>query len=56
MDEKIAEIKAESPFVEIMSIIADFGNMFSIEDYQRTIADNLKDPDVSILAINAVFN
>ena len=55
IDEKIAEIRAESPSIETMSIIADFGNMLTIEDYQTSIADKLKDLDVSVLVVNAGF-
>lgn len=56
MDQKLEEIKKESPNVQTMSIVADLGTLFSIQDYQTTIADKLKDLDVAILALNAGFN
>jgi hypothetical protein len=39
-----------------MSVVADFGTLFSIEDYRITIADKLKNLDVAVLVINAGFN
>ena len=38
-----------------MSLIADFGSMYTINDYQTKIGDQLADIDVAVLALNAGF-
>jgi len=38
-----------------MAVIADFGSMYTIDDYQTKIADQLAHIDVAVLALNAGF-
>ena len=38
-----------------MALIADFGSMYTINDYQTKIGDQLAHIDVAVLALNAGF-
>lgn len=53
IDEKLAMLKKECPNIKTMSLIADFGKLYTIKEYQEQIADKLKDVDVSVLILNA---
>ena len=39
--------------VKTMYLVADFASMSTIQDYQRTIADKLKNIDIAMLFLNA---
>ena len=46
-------ITNECPNVKTMCIVADFGSMKTIDEYQTKIASKLENIDVSVLVINA---
>lgn len=50
MRQKLAEIKSD---VRKKYIVADFFEMTRIEQYQKVVADELKDYDVAMLFLNA---
>lgn len=57
INEKLEEVKAaciaENPTIQTMAIQADFSEMKTIDDYERVIAEPLKNLDVAVLVANA---
>lgn len=51
--EKLNDLYLEFPHIKTGMIIADFGELKSIEDYQSKIAYDLEFYDIGLLALNA---
>ena len=56
MEEKLAEIRAKNQGCETKSIVADFVQLGSIEEYRAAIGEPLKDLDIGVLVANAGFS
>ena len=56
MNSKISAIKTESPNIETMTVVADFGKMLSIDDYKTIVVEKVKDLDIKVLICNAGVN
>jgi len=53
MNEKIAEVKKQSPNVNTRTIVFDFAKDLDISDYKTKIADQVADIDIAMLYLNA---
>ena len=51
----LQDIQDKCPNVQTMYVIADFGQLTSMQDYKETIAEKLKDLDVAVLVANAGY-
>lgn len=51
----MGQVKEKNPNVKIMTIVFDFAEYVTIQDYQSKIADKLKDIDLAVLFLNAGY-